>query len=56
MSQIIHHNVTPQVQHWVRVCDLQTRRLVWSDISNHYVGDAAKISKLSRYDALRRSI
>ena len=56
MNNITHHNVTPTTQHWVRVCDIQTKAVVWSDINNTYTGDAARISKFSRYDALRKGV
>ena len=56
MNNLTYHNVTPQVQHWVRVCDIQTKRLVWSSVDNSYVGDARQVSKFSRYDALRKGI
>ncbi len=53
---VTHHNITPTTQHWVRVCDIQTHQLVWSSVDNMYVGDSVKISRLSRYDSLRRSV
>ena len=55
-TQITHHNVTPHVQLWVRVCDINTRQLVWSSVDDRYQGDSVKVSRFSRYDHLRKSL
>ena len=40
----MNHTNTNNSWHFVRVCDIKTRKLVWVNTSNTFAGDAVSIA------------
>ena len=43
-----HTVMQPFTQHFVRVCDIHTRSVVWCTVDSQYTGDSVKISRWGR--------